>query len=291
MVGPKNMRCSWFFMNRFLLFSYFLLLIVSLLIKTRTMQGPWFFLLRAFFPNWKFYHALGWQPLLLLRAREKSTPPDGYTSESYDNANFTENQSTTPSSAHEANVTWSLERLVYPRAKRSVWNLFHNPSVNLALTHQNLVEHLASDLQQLPDASHYAHIPGDDHLTPNTARAPEYSRRYDVHELVSYRLVHRFVQAILLGHLQEKQGLVAGHCQTLEVKSSAIFWQYQFEIRLVLNDPTAKQDPFAGVHTLMMSPILSLDPKSLDIDEVRKIIAPSISALSALAPHSGVSSV
>jgi hypothetical protein len=39
-----------------------------------------------------------------------------------------------------------------PRAKFAVADLFHNPRNNLLLANQNLVDHLAFDIQTLPDA-------------------------------------------------------------------------------------------------------------------------------------------
>ncbi|MCX7215652.1 MAG: hypothetical protein NTZ96_04840 [Burkholderiales bacterium] len=38
-----------------------------------------------------------------------------------------------------------------PRAKRSPRDLFHNPRNNLLLANQNLVDHLAFDIQTLPE--------------------------------------------------------------------------------------------------------------------------------------------
>ena len=43
--------------------------------------------------------------------------------------------------------------LIYPRRPRSIWGWVHNPGVNLALSQQNLVDHLAHDLNHLPDQS------------------------------------------------------------------------------------------------------------------------------------------
>ena len=86
--------------------------------------------------------SLGWQPQLFVRVR--------------------------PSSSNNADL-WGDSQLIYPRAQRSVLHLFHNPSVNIALAHQNLVEHLANDLQELSDLG-------------------------DAKKLVSYQLVNRFVQ-------------------------------------------------------------------------------------------------
>ena len=138
-------------MSRAILVFYFLLLLATLMVTTKTVQGPWFFLFRAFFPNWKFYHSLGWQPQLYVRTRSLGL----------------QNADHSPST--EPGVGWATYELIYPRAKRNVLNLFHNPSVNIALAHQNLVEHLANDLQSLAQ--------GD-----------------DAKQLVSYQLVNRFVR-------------------------------------------------------------------------------------------------
>jgi hypothetical protein len=40
---------------------------------------------------------------------------------------------------------------VYPRRARKLWHLVHNADVNLALSHQNLVDHLAADINDLPE--------------------------------------------------------------------------------------------------------------------------------------------
>ena len=42
-----------------LLLLYFALLTLSLFWRSHTVRGPWFFLFRAFFPNWQFYHLVG----------------------------------------------------------------------------------------------------------------------------------------------------------------------------------------------------------------------------------------
>ena len=54
-------------MSRVFIVFYFLVLLATLMVTTRTVHGPWLFLFRAFFPNWKFYHSLGWQPNLFVR--------------------------------------------------------------------------------------------------------------------------------------------------------------------------------------------------------------------------------
>lgn len=104
-----------------LLLAYVGLLLWALRKKHWQFEGPWWFHLRAFLPNWKFYHAVGWMPRLWVRHRMASDA--------------------TPSA-------WSL---VYPRRQRHWFHLFHNPDVNLALAHQNLVDHLANDIATLPD--------------------------------------------------------------------------------------------------------------------------------------------
>ena len=101
-----------------LLLIYFAWLALGLIWQTRTVKGPWFFLFRAFFPNWQFYHQVGPVPHLYVR--------------------------------HQApGADWSDWLWVYPRRPRSVWNLFHNPWGNLALAEQNLVDHLSSDIKDL----------------------------------------------------------------------------------------------------------------------------------------------
>ena len=97
---------------------YFVWLAIGLLWRSQTVRGPWFFLFRAFFPNWQFYHQVGPVPHLYVR--------------------------------YEApGQAWSDWCWVYPRGTRSVWQLFHNPWGNRALAAQNLVDHLSSDIKDL----------------------------------------------------------------------------------------------------------------------------------------------
>ena len=104
-----------------LLLAYLALLLWALRKQHWQFEGRWWFHLRAFWPNWKFYHAVGWMPRLWVRWR-----PDG-------------DAVATP---------WTP---VYPRQQRRVGHLFHNPQVNLTLARQNLVDHLANDIAALPD--------------------------------------------------------------------------------------------------------------------------------------------
>ena len=83
-------------------------------------QGPWLFFFRAFFPNWKFYHAAGAAPRLYVRAQGEGGD-------------------------------WSDWQRVYARIPHRTRHLLHNPVVNLALNHQNLVDHLWADVQDLPE--------------------------------------------------------------------------------------------------------------------------------------------
>jgi len=104
----------------FLFLAYFAWLAWAMRHRTRVLQGRWRFFLRAFFPNWKFYHAVGRPPRLHVRGQD-------------------------------AQGTWLPWQRVYPRRARRWLHLLHNPTVNLALNHQNLVDHLAADINDLPE--------------------------------------------------------------------------------------------------------------------------------------------
>jgi len=122
---------------------YFLVLLATLVFKSRIVSGPWLFLLRAFFPNWKFFHATGNVPHLYARwAMPKAEPT--------------------------ADLQWSDWIPIFPRRPRHLLHVFHNAQTNLALVQQNLVEHLAADLNHLAAGA-------------------------DARNLVSYQLVSRLV--------------------------------------------------------------------------------------------------
>jgi hypothetical protein len=110
---------------------YFLFLWFGMRTKTTELTGRWWFFLRAFFPNWKFFHALGMAPRLYVHF--KKGLPLGEDGPSWGE--------------------WSNWILVYPRVQRHVLNVFHNPEVNLRLGYQNLVEHLVADLNALPEGA------------------------------------------------------------------------------------------------------------------------------------------
>ncbi len=122
---------------------YLALLTWTLRRRGPTLEGPWWFFLRAFFPNWKFFHAVGHAPRLYVRGQQ----PEG---------------------------AWSDWQPVYPRLPRRWHHVLHNPAVNLALTQQNLVDHLANDINELPEGG-------------------------DIRTRVSYQLVARLAHEALRG--------------------------------------------------------------------------------------------
>ncbi len=105
--------------NFALMIGYFGFLLAALVLHSRPVASPWLFLLRSFFPNWRFFHALGRAPRLYYR--------------------------------HQSTGTWSDWHKFMPRAKRNWSQLFYNAEVNLALSEQNLVDHLANDLADCED--------------------------------------------------------------------------------------------------------------------------------------------
>jgi hypothetical protein len=103
-------------------------------------------------------------------------------------------------------LTWSLRRrawsqwqLVYPRLPRRLSHVLHNPVVNLALTQQNLVDHLAGDINDLPEGA-------------------------DIRRKVSYQLVARLAREALGGGRWGQAPMLAQpmpHCSA-----------WQFELRM-----------------------------------------------------------
>jgi hypothetical protein len=100
--------------------AYFAFLFATLILRSRTIAGPWLFLLRSFFPNWRFYHRVGHLRLLYVRVAG-------------------------------ADGLWQSWQLMTPRAKRRPLQLIHNPDINLALANQNLVEHLTTDILDMQE--------------------------------------------------------------------------------------------------------------------------------------------
>ena len=159
-----------------LLLAYFALLFLTLRWSSRVIQGPWLFFLRAFFPNWKFFHAVGHVPHLYVRG--------------------------------QSGGEWGEWHLVYPRLRRRWHHVFHNPAVNLALSHQNLVDHFASDLNALPDGA-------------------------DASQLATYRLVTRLAHQAIRG---------GGWGATPMIKAALPDVQrFQFELRMELPEPARSE--------------------------------------------------
>ena len=113
-------------MTEVLFAAYFVVLLATLVFKTPIVKGPWLFLLRAFFPNWKFFHAVGHVPQLFARAASSTDADD---------------------------TRWSDWVLIYPRRTRRWFHLLHNPDTNLGLAQQNLVDHFWADLYDLPEGA------------------------------------------------------------------------------------------------------------------------------------------
>jgi hypothetical protein len=173
-----------------LILTYFAWLAVALRKRQRTVQGPWLFLLRAFFPNWQFFHGLGPAPRLWVRAQGQSDQ-------------------------------WSSWLPVYPQLPRQASHLLHNPSVNLALSHQNLVEHLATDVHDLAENA-------------------------DIRDCVSYQLVTRLASDAV-------QGGRWADTPMLQRPDGFTPQAFQFEIRLL-------QLGQAGEAQLLLSPVIPLRP-------------------------------
>lgn len=173
-----------------LILAYFAWLAVALRKRQRTVQGPWLFLLRAFFPNWQFFHGLGPAPRLWVRTLGKTSD-------------------------------WSSWHPVYPRLPRRAWHLLHNPSVNLALSHQNLVEHLATDVHDLAENA-------------------------DIRDCVSYQLVTRLARDAVQGGCWADTPMV-------HRPDGFAPQAFQFEIRLLRLGQ-------AGDAQLLLSPVMPLRP-------------------------------
>ena len=106
---------------------YFAAIFFSLRGRRHDVRSRSLHFLRAFLPNWRFYHAVGHRPTLELRSR------------------------------NDAGV-WQDWQAFVPRARRHAWHFLHNPQVNLLLVEQTLVEHLAGDLGELADEEEAADL-------------------------------------------------------------------------------------------------------------------------------------
>ena len=171
-----------------LILAYFVLLALTLRKRWGIIQGPWLFFFRAFFPNWKFYHGINPAPRLYVRGQSESG-------------------------------SWTNWFLIYPKLPRKLAHLIHNPAVNLALTHQNLVDHLASDINDLPVEK-------------------------DVRDLVTYQLVTRLARQAIQGDCWGDQPMIA-------VKQPTTLRAFQYELRMELPEGESSQ-------TMLQSPVLPL---------------------------------
>lgn len=111
-----------------LIAAYFVFLLVSLKRRGKVINGPWLFLLRSFFPNWRFYHGPGDQPRLFWRVQDR----DG---------------------------AWCEWQMFMPRAQFQWLDWIHNPRNNLTLANQNLVDHLSADIAAMPEDSDVRDLP------------------------------------------------------------------------------------------------------------------------------------
>lgn len=159
---------AWLAWTAVLVLAYFGLLTWTLKSRGRTLQGPWLFFLRAFFPNWKFFHGVGRAPRLYVRTQDDQGQ-------------------------------WRAWQLVYPRLPRKLGHLLDNSAVNLALTQQNLVDHLAQDINDLPEGR-------------------------DITESVSYQLVARLAREAVTGGRWGDQPMIG------QPQGQPSAWQ--FEVRM-----------------------------------------------------------
>lgn len=177
-------------LTAFFIVAYFALLAVALRRRQHTVQGPWLFLLRAFFPNWQFFHGLGPAARLWVRAQN-------------------------------GQGQWSGWHTIYPRLPRHAGHLLHNPAVNLALSQQNLVEHLATDIHDLAQDA-------------------------DIRDCVSYQLVSRLAgDAVQAG--------CWGDVPLVNQPSWSAPSAFQFEVRLLRLGQS-------GDASLLLSPVVPLHP-------------------------------
>jgi len=107
--------------STFILALYLALLVLALIGRGQNLTSRWLFLLRGFFPSWRFFDSPGYQPRLFVRALLK-------------------------------NDQWTDWAQFIPRASFKFSDLFFNPENNLQMTEQTLIDHLCLDLQALPES-------------------------------------------------------------------------------------------------------------------------------------------
>jgi hypothetical protein len=128
-----------FGVSTFILALYLVLLVIALIGRGQNLTSHWLFLLRGFFPSWRFFDSPGYQPRLFVRALL-------------------------------TNQQWSEWVQFIPRASFQLSDLIFNPENNLRMTEQTLIDHLCLDLQALPE-SQSAEVLVSYMLTENIARA------------------------------------------------------------------------------------------------------------------------
>ncbi|MEI6572998.1 MAG: hypothetical protein WCO61_05570 [Alphaproteobacteria bacterium] len=109
-----------FVVSTFILALYLALLVLALIRRGKNLTSRWLFLLRGFFPSWRFFDSPGYQPRLFVRALL-------------------------------TNEQWSDWVQFIPRASFKLSDLFFNPQNNIRMTEQTLIDHLCLDLQALPE--------------------------------------------------------------------------------------------------------------------------------------------
>lgn len=141
-----------------LILAYTVFLGLTLFYRGRTLQGPWWFLLRSFLPNWRFYHRVGALPVLYVRTRDATGP-------------------------------WQPWQGSVPRARRHPLQLFHNALNNRLLLDQSLVEHLHADCRDIESVDQLERLVSY-RLVCDLARKHAQSRH---HEAVQFQFELRLV--------------------------------------------------------------------------------------------------
>jgi hypothetical protein len=106
---------------------YFCFLVLGLWYRGPLVQGRAVFLLRSFFPNWRFYHRVTHRAILHVRY----ATTDG---------------------------EWGPWQAWWPRSPLAWHRLLGNARGNALLARQTLVEHLSADLQRLDDPQAVARL-------------------------------------------------------------------------------------------------------------------------------------
>ena len=110
-----------FGVSTFILALYLALLVLALIGRGQNLTSRWLFLLRGFFPSWRFFDSPGYQPRLYVRALM-------------------------------TNEKWTDWVQFLPRASFKLSDLFFNPENNLQMTEQTLIDHLSLDLQVITES-------------------------------------------------------------------------------------------------------------------------------------------